>query len=270
MLKRPIPEEELAELKRLLCNHEGHLKPELKRKINFEQNRRAVKTFTINPSEDNYLIHFPSNTMFIFTNGSCHKEKVARAVYWGKSNRHNKAFAAAVVPRSTTTKLLAIDEALSLHPERYNLHIITDSKAAIATIKGFKNWSCCKQNNTIGQSMVLSIRNKIKDIKNTGHTVKITHIYSHINNKKKRARAEGPDELKRFQEKLKKIKHLLPSKLKQYKEGNEGVDRLAKLGLSQPPEPPPWNIPHGSPEVIVFDKEGREMDSSIRSIVMER
>lgn len=139
--------------------------------ISFEHKRRNIRRTNINPNKEaNYYIHYPTKTLYMFMDGSCSNNTCRGGVYYGKKSQRNMSFSAHIAPHSTIAELLVIEEALMVCPANYNLHIITNSKAAIDILNGFETWTESKWNNTMVYSTVKCI-NAIKKELLASHSV---------------------------------------------------------------------------------------------------
>jgi ribonuclease HI len=215
------------------------------------------------------LIHHPTNTIFAFTDGLCSNHKCGIGVYYGKNSPRNHSASACLTPTSTAAELVAIEEALKACPANYNLHIITDSKSAINIIQNYPTWPLPKQHKVIVRPTVLRILALRKQLANKhGLTISLTHIPSHINDKKAAAKREGPDAISKLELKIKALELLLPGKVEQYFEGNEKADKLARDGIDMPPVVAKWEIQEGSEHATIFYLDGTPVEGCARKHVL--
>ncbi|ELR21896.1 uncharacterized protein ACA1_045940 [Acanthamoeba castellanii str. Neff] len=112
--------------------------------------------------------------------------------------------------------------------------------------------------------MVLRIQTIRKRLANNySISISLTHIPSHIDDKKAAAKRNGPDALYKLELKIKELELLLPSKINQYFNGNEKADKLAKEGIDMPPVIAKWEIQTGSEQATIFNLEGVPIEGGI-------
>jgi ribonuclease HI len=270
-LKRQATDKELNSLMNFTCQPGSiKLKDHLLTHINFEKKRETIHCTNIAEEESSsYLIHYPTNTIYIFTDGSCQGNNNGGGVYYGPNASRNKNFRAEVAPISTVLELLAIEEALLSSPTNLNIHIITDSKSAIDIINNYKKWPTCKQKNTIAEATIKRILKLIKNLQKASQTVLFTHIYSHINNKRTKATSEGTAETAKFEKKLEAMKNILPGDFNNYIAGNEAADELADLGTKKIPSIKKWEVQEEANQATPFDNQGIPIEGCLRNWVLK-
>jgi hypothetical protein len=109
--------------------------------ISIEKAMTAMHRTLITDEElTDYHFHHPTDTISIFTDGSCTATSAAGSIYAGKGSKYNKSFSLPIQPVSTLAELYAIEAALIYAPKGHNIMIVTDSKAAIGIIKNYHSW----------------------------------------------------------------------------------------------------------------------------------
>jgi ribonuclease HI len=227
-----------------------------------------VNHFSMLPEELTDLhFHYPSHTLTIFMDASCLGESSAGAVFYGNKSHHNRKFSIPIRPISMLAELHAIEEALLSAPCGVNLCIATDSLAAINSIKNWCSWSLSRKRKFVGEAIVRRIHGHISDIASAGRTVTFQHLYSHIPDKKRKARDAGPLELAKLKGKLRAMKDRLWGDHVRWIEGNVGADALAGVAHGAAPTHLPWTMGQKGQDVVLFNQRGREVTGNVQRIV---
>ncbi len=224
---------------------------------------RELNRFSALP-EELHDLHYnhSTNTLTMFTDGSCANGHSARAVYFAPRSRRNWAFAVAAAPISMVAELHAIEEALLCTPAGVNICVATDSKASIEAITNWHTWKPGRRSKQEGRGVIERITALVEQLRNRGRVVKLQHIYSHISHKLSAATALG--EADKFQAKLQLLKDELWGPFRPWMEGNEGADQLASLGHSKPHVLEPWTVPALAEAVTIFDSNGHVVEGNVR------
>jgi len=90
-------------------------------------------------------------------------------------------------------ELVGILVALKHCPLTCNLEMVVDCTSAIKTIAGFNLWKKGRQMHTEGQGVVQHITQLIQERKELGFEVSFTYVPSHVEDKGKKAAAEGAE-----------------------------------------------------------------------------
>jgi ribonuclease HI len=227
---------------------------------------QAINRFSILPEELVDLhFHYPTHTLTVFTDGSCIGESAAGAVYYSSGSKRNLAFSILVQPISVLVELHAIEEAILSSPSGVNLCVATDSLVAIQSIGNWNSWSEGCRRKFAGEAIVRHILKCIQAAVDNGRNVSFQHMYSHIPNKKKKARATSPTELARLKGKLCAMKDRLWGAHSQWTDGNVGADLLARSAHNATPVQEVWTMGREGRAVVLFDAVGREVPSNVRA-----
>lgn len=223
------------------------------------------RTLTTNEEMTDYHYHYPTDTISVFTDGSCVGSSVAGSIYLGKGSKHNKAFSLPVQPISTLAELYAIEAALTHMPKGHNIMVVTDSKAAIDTIKNYHTWGPSKQQRHVARHVTLRIHALIGAIKGEyNKAVTFQHIYSHIKNKKLKAQKMGDEAINALNYKLDFLSNTLHGDLNEWVGANEEADRLASEGHLKPLLFSRWTVYSQANPVTLFDGNGAEVNGNVR------
>jgi hypothetical protein len=169
---------------------------------------------------------------------------------------------------STLAELHAVEEALLSAPSGVNLCIATDSRAAISSITNWHTWSDGRRRKFAGEAVVRRIHLHTQAIAAKGNTVAYQHLYSHIPEKKRLARAVGPVELAKLKRKLRSMKDRLWGSHSRWIDGNVGADLLAGSAHHATPTHNTWTMGREGRSVVLFDHSGREISGNIRRGVL--
>ena len=230
---------------------------------------RRRGALTTNEAES-AIIHYPTKTIFAFTDGSCSEKGCGIGVFFGANSHRNRSASAFVAPTSTIAELLAIEEALKACPTNYNIHIITDSKTAINIISNYHKWPTSKQRKTIARPTVRRILALQKRLDTKyGIRTSFTHIPSHVEEKRSAAKRESPEALAKLESKIKDLEAMLPGKIETFFNGNEKADKLAKSGTDMPPIIQKWEIQNGADHATLFNNNGIPIEGCARKHVMK-
>jgi hypothetical protein len=164
-------------------------------------------------------------------------------------------------------ELHAIEEAILSAPGNVNVCVATDSLAAIKSIHNWHSWSEGRQRKFVGEAVVRRIHRHTQDIASNGRSVSYQHLYSHIQEKKRKARANGPVVIAKLKNKLRAMKDRLWGPHARWIEGNEGADLLAGDAHCSAPTQAPWTMGSEGRAVVLFDDKGREVTGNIRRMV---
>jgi ribonuclease HI len=236
-----------------------------------EDKLRKLNTFSPRVGELQDLhYHHPSNTLTIFTDGSCKDGSTAAGVFFGPGSRRNRSFRIAAEPVSMVAELHAIEEALVCAPATTNVCIATDSKAGIDAITGWLGKPAKHRRTCVGAGVLARIQCHLDEYKTLGREVHFQHIYSHISRKKSTAAAQGQAEVRALAKKLDFLKNQLWGPFERWVAGNEGADKLADQGHASPPILGPWVVPACSPDVVLFDGKGCIVEGNIARKVLQK
>jgi len=224
---------------------------------------REINKFSPLPDElhDLHYNHH-TNTLTVFTDGSCVNDHAAGAIYFGPQSSRNWAFSVAAAPISMVVELHSIEEALLCVPAGINVCVATDSKASIEAISNWHAWKPGRRAKQEGRGTIERINALLSQFRASGRTVRFQHIYSHIDQKLRLAVAKGDAD--KLRAKLQVLKGELWGPFEAWVKGNEGADRLATIGHSRPHASEPWTVPALGLAVTLFDKRGYVVEGNIR------
>jgi ribonuclease HI len=224
---------------------------------------REINKFLPLPNELHDL-HFNhhTNTLTVFTDGSCANDHTAGAVYFGPWSGRNWAFSIATTPVSMVVELHSIEEALLSMPAGVNVCVATDSKASIEVISNWHAWKPGQRTKQEGRGTIERINALLSQFWASRRTVQFQHIYSHIDQKLRLVATKG--EADKLCAKLQVLRNELWGLFEAWVKGNEGADRLATIGHSCPHASEPWTVPALGLAVTLFDECGHVVEGNIR------
>lgn len=161
-----------------------------------------------------------------WTDGSTDGKSTKGSVFLRKHSPHNTVIEIPNQPISLVAEIHAIELALYMVPPHCPLTIFTDSQSAIDSIFNYHKWSYKQKKNSPVSSNLQRIAQRLQ-ARSEKHTVtSFDHIYSHITQKKRKARRAGQAALKKHYQKINKYKKHYGPLWNKVVYGNHKVDRL--------------------------------------------
>ncbi len=214
--------------------------------------------------------HYPSNTLTVFTDGSCKGDSVTAGVFFAEGSWRNCAFQVGAEPISMVAELHTIEEVLLCSPAGVNMCMATDSKSSIEAICGWRTRPPGRRASSPGAGVIERIVHHLDTFAALGRSVRFQHVYSHISNKQRSAAREGPNTVAALTHKLDCLHDQLWGPMEAWTGGNEGADKLADRGHSALMITAPWVVPAGSPSAVLFDQNGWVVEGDIHRKVLHK
>ena len=218
-------------------NSVGKLNPQLLTNINLPFLHDIIN-FTTLPESD--------SEVSIWTDGSFSNNNARSAIYIQENHTANKVISTFGNQNILNAELQAIEMALIVGAQT-PLHIISDSLNAIKVIDECVDWNTKAWRKSHTRATLMRIRELIKTRKKT---LRFTHVYSHIDEKIRRAKSTSKEEFEHWSQKIENLKSRLGQNFENYIKGNNTVDRMLTESTTTPQDPK--QLLYGLPRYVVL------------------